>query len=145
MNRNGVRRRIAPTAAALALALAGCGGGSQDGGGGGDSASPGARPASTAHIEIVSPKPGEVIKGDTVTVQVELTGAKLVKRASTDIKPDEGHLHIALDGQTISLLAGLQETIDVDPGTHLLEVEFAASDHGPFDPRVITSVTFTVR
>ena len=31
------------------------------------------------------------------------------------------------------------------PGPHLLEVEFAASDHGPFNPRVIERVTVTAK
>jgi hypothetical protein len=29
-------------------------------------------------------------------------------------------------------------------GPHLLEAEFVAADHGPFDPRIIVSVPFTV-
>ena len=31
----------------------------------------------------------------------------------------------------------------LSPGHHTLEAEFVAADHGPFDPRVAASVTFT--
>jgi hypothetical protein len=54
-------------------------------------------------------------------------------------------MHLRLDGRTITLLGSLEEDIPgVTPGPHLLEAEFVASDHGPFSPRVISSVTFTV-
>jgi hypothetical protein len=122
-----------------ALLLVAC-----DGDGDGNAPTPAARPSSSATIRIVQPEPGETIERGRVDIEVELTGATLVEEATTQIRPDEGHIHLALDGETIDLLAGLEETIDVGPGTHLLEVEFAAGDHGPFDPRVVQSVTFTV-
>jgi hypothetical protein len=116
-----------------------------DGGGGDDGGpTPAARPSSPAEVRIVQPEPGEAIEGTRVHIEVELSGATLVEEATTQIRPDEGHIHLALDGETIDLLAGLEETIQVEPGTHLLEVEFAAGDHGPFDPRVVQSVTFSV-
>jgi len=34
---------------------------------------------------------------------------------------------------------------NVSPGRHLLNVEFVASDHLPFDPRVITGCVFFVK
>ena len=33
---------------------------------------------------------------------------------------------------------------DLTPGMHILQVEFVANDHAPFDPRVIAKVTFEV-
>jgi hypothetical protein len=142
-----VRKDAARLVVAL-LVVAAAGGCTRGGDDGGtprpDGATPVARPSSTAEIEILSPQPGEVIEGGRVQVEVGLTGAELLPRATTELAPDEGHMHIALDGETIDILAGLKETIDVEPGTHLVEVEFAAGDHGPFDPRVVQSVTFTV-
>jgi hypothetical protein len=129
------------TTVTLAL-LAACTDGVGDGGGNGPT--PAARPSSPAEVRIVQPEPGEAIEGTRVHIEVELSGATLVEEATTKIRPDEGHIHLALDGETIDLLAGLEETIQVEPGTHLLEVEFAAGDHGPFDPRVVQSVTFSV-
>ena len=41
---------------------------------------------------------------------------------------------------------GLTQTIpDVPPGQHTLRVEFVASDHLPFNPRVFTGVVFVVK
>ena len=34
---------------------------------------------------------------------------------------------------------------DVAPGLHVLRVEFVAQDHAPFDPRVVVTVSFTVK
>jgi hypothetical protein len=132
-------RRIIGGAVVVALLLMAC-----DGDGGEDGATLTARPSSPAAIRIVQPEPGEEIEGGRVRIEVELSGATVVEEATTRIRPNEGHIHIALDGETIDLLAGLEETIRVEPGTHLLEVEFAAGDHGPFDPRVVHSVTFSV-
>ncbi|HEY3208529.1 MAG TPA: hypothetical protein VGL18_01855 [Actinomycetota bacterium] len=38
----------------------------------------------------------------------------------------------------------LSRTLEVGPGRHVLEAEFVAADHGPFNPRVRTSVAFRV-
>jgi hypothetical protein len=127
----------------VAVALVACTG---DGSPTTDGTTPAERPSSPATLEILRPEAGEVVDGPTVEVAVELTGATLIEEVTTDISPDEGHVHLSLDGETISLLAGLEETIKrVEPGTHLLEVEFVAGDHGPFEPRVLQSVTFEVR
>jgi hypothetical protein len=34
--------------------------------------------------------------------------------------------------------------VSVLPGSHHLQAEFVAVDHGPFDPRVLASVAFRV-
>jgi hypothetical protein len=136
-----MRTSVRALALAAAVALVGCGGGSE--GGESPTAAAETRPASTATLRIVSPQPNQVIEGSDVTVEVELDGGELVEEVSKDIQPDEGHLHLRLDGETITLLGGLTETIpDVAPGRHALEVEFVAADHGFFDPRVIQLVTF---
>ena len=105
-----------------------------------------ARPSSTAKISFVSPKAGEVVNGTDVPVKIELTGAKIVQQTSTNIRPDEGHIHLYLDDQLVSMNYGLTATLrDVPPGTHLLRAEFVAADHVPFDPRDFTQVAFEVR
>ena len=142
------KRRRLVIAFGLALALAACGG-SDDGGGDGASGStstPSQRPSSTAELSIVSPAVGEVVHGSTVDLRVKLQGAKLVPATTTDIVPDEGHLHVILDDKLISMTEGLEQSIpDVPPGEHRITVEFVASDHAPFDPRVVTVVAFEVR
>lgn len=134
-------------AVAMAFALAACGG---SGGGSGDGASgeTGAssdRPSSTAELSIVAPKVAEVVRGSTVDLRVDLQGAKLAPASSTDIVPDEGHLHVLLDDTLISMTEGLEQRIpDVPPGPHRIQVEFVANDHAPFDPRVVAVVAFEV-
>jgi hypothetical protein len=78
-------------------------------------------------------------------VKLELNGASIVSAASTDLKPDKGHVHVNLDGQLVSMTYGLEQDVPVAPGSHLLQVEFVASDHAPFSPRVIATSTFVVQ
>lgn len=106
----------------------------------------GARPSSTAKLTILSPKTGSVVHGSTVDLRIALEGARIVKTTSTTLQPDEGHVHVLLDGQLISMNYGLAETIpNLTPGQHLLQVEFVATDHAPFDPRVIAVTSFEVK
>jgi hypothetical protein len=107
---------------------------------------PGPRPASTAKLSIVSPTNGEVIHGGSVRLKVSLKGAKIVPIISTALKPNQGHIHVILDNVLVSMTTGLQITIpNVPPGQHLLKVEFVATDHLPFDPRVIAAVAFETK
>ena len=132
---------------ATAFVLAACGS-SGDGGSGatGATAPSSDRPSSTAKLAIVLPKVGEVVHGSDVDLRVKLQGAKLVPATTTNIVPDEGHLHVILDDTLISMTQGLEQTIpDVAPGEHRIMVEFVASDHAPFDPRVVSVVAFEVK
>ena len=132
---------------ATALVLAACGS-SDDGGSGatGATAPSSDRPSSTAKLAIVLPKVGEVVPGSSVDLRVKLQDAKLVPATTTHIVPDEGHLHVILDDTLISMTQGLEQTIpDVAPGEHRIMVEFVASDHAPFDPRVVSVVAFEVK
>jgi hypothetical protein len=145
------RVRAIAAVLAMGLAAASCGGGSEPGAGPSPNASPTAtttsvaRPASTARLTIVSPENGEVVRGSTVDLRLDLQDARIVPQTTTDIAPDEGHLHVLLDDQLISMTEGLEQTIpDVAPGLHRLTVEFVAADHAPFDPRVVEVVAFEV-
>lgn len=132
---------------ATAFVLAACGS-SDDGGSGatGATAPSSDRPSSTAKLTIVLPKVGEVVHGSNVDLRVKLQDAKLVPATTTHIVPDEGHLHVILDDTLISMTQGLEQTIpDVAPGEHRIMVEFVASDHAPFDPRVVSVVAFEVK
>jgi hypothetical protein len=149
--------RSLPAALALAaLVLAGCsGGGSSSSGGQGDSGQASGttagntttadRPSSTGKLAIEAPRNGQVVKGSNLTLKVNLTGAKVVPATTTRITPDQGHLHVMLDGKLISMNYGLSEKLPkMTLGTHLVQVEFVASDHLPFDPRVMTQAAFQV-
>lgn len=104
------------------------------------------RPSSTATLTIVTPKVGAVVKGSTVDVKVDLKGATIVTATSTDLQPDEGHLHVILDDQLVTMTATTETVIpDVPPGHHILKVEFVANDHGPFFPNVVAVTSFEVQ
>ena len=104
------------------------------------------RPASPAKLTIISPKNGQVVHGTTVEMNVSLKDAKIVPATSATIVPDEGHLHVILDDQLISMTGDTSQLLsNLTPGQHLLKVEFVASDHAPFDPRVIAAVAFEVQ
>jgi hypothetical protein len=132
---------------AIALALAACGGNGSDGEGAtGATSRSSDRPSSPARLSIVSPTVGEGVPGSTVDLRVKLEDAKLVPGTTTEIVPDEGHLHVLLDDTLISMTEGLEQAIpDVPPGEHRITVEFVATDHAPFDPRVIAVVAFEVQ
>jgi hypothetical protein len=136
---------VAAVIAVTAFVAAACGGG-----GTAPSSStittPAARPSSTAKLTIISPKTGSVVHGSTVDLRIGLEGARIVKQTSTTLTPDEGHVHVLLDGQLISMNYSLNDTIpDLTAGQHLLQVEFVATDHAPFDPRVIAVTSFEVK
>jgi hypothetical protein len=147
-------RSLSAALALAALVLAGCSSGGSSGGqsnsgqasattaGGSATAD---RPASTGKLAIEAPRNGQVVKGSNLTLKVDLTGAKVVPATTTKITPNQGHLHVTLDGKLISMNYGLSEKLPkMSLGTHLVQVEFVASDHLPFDPRVITQAAFQV-
>jgi len=103
------------------------------------------RPTSSAELSIVSPENGDRIARDTARLEIDLQGAEIVDQTSTDLRPDEGHLHVVLDGTLVSMTSGTTQRLsDLTAGEHLLQVEFVANDHAPFDPRVLAAVTFEV-
>ena len=104
------------------------------------------RPSSTATIAIVSPKQGEVIHGSTADLKVKLTGGEIVQQTSTDLQPDQGHLHVILDDHLVTMTASTESLLtDLTPGLHILQVEFVANDHAPFAPRVLAKTSFEVQ
>ena len=93
----------------------------------------------------MSPKQGEVIHGSTAELNVKLTGGEIVQQTSTDLQPDQGHLHVIVDDHLVTMTASTETQLtDLTPGTHILQVEFVANDHAPFDPRVIAKTSFEV-
>lgn len=103
------------------------------------------RPTSTATIDIVHPTQDETVTGTTLDIVMKLPGGTIVDYTGTNLTPDTGHIHILLDGKLISMTFGLVQEVSLAhlaPGTHVLEAQFVAVDHAPFDPPVTTSVTF---
>ena len=129
--------------AAIALIASACSKGSAAVG---PSLTPSARRTSPAQVTILSPTNGQVIHGSTVKISVKLVGAKIVPATTTHIVPTEGHLHVYLDNQIAGMNFKLTDEIgDVTPGMHVLRVEFVASDHLPWEPRIFSQVTFEVK
>jgi hypothetical protein len=103
------------------------------------------RPRSTAAIEIVQPTRNETVRGDVMQVDVGLTGGRLTPLTTTRLTPDTGHLHLSIDGQLLSMTVALRNRVDISglpDGEHLLQAEFVAADHGPFDPPVTATMPF---
>ena len=106
----------------------------------------GARPSSPAKLAILSPTNGEVVHGSSVVLRVSLKDAKIVPSTTLTVVPDQGHLHVYLDGALVTMTGSLRTVIpNVAAGQHILRVEFVASDHAPFDPRVIQQVAFEAK
>jgi hypothetical protein len=133
--------------AVAVLLLAACSG---SGGSSGATATPsatalGPRPASTAKLTILTPRNGQTISGQTPEVRLGLAGAKIVAQTSTHIRPDQGHVHLLVDGKLVAMNYGLNERLPkLSPGQHVVQVEFVAADHAPFDPRVLAQAAFEV-
>ncbi len=106
---------------------------------------PAPRPRSAATLAIIEPLPGVTISGSTIQIRLALTGARVVLQTSTRLVPDEGHIHVKLDGQLVSMTAGLDQEVPVTTGPHVIEAEFVANDHLPFNPRILTTLPFIVR
>jgi hypothetical protein len=111
----------------------------------GGSQATGPRPSSGATLTIVSPTSGQSVAGSTVHIVINLAGATIVSATTTDIRPDEGHIHLYVDNNLVSMNYGATLDQALPAGTHVLRAEFVAADHVPFDPRVVTpDVVFTV-
>lgn len=104
-----------------------------------------ARPRSAAKLAMIEPAPGTVITGDRLHVRLELTGGRIILETKIALRPDEGHIHVLLDGKTVSMVYGLEQDVAVTKGPHLLQGEYVAADHSPFNPRVIVAATIVVK
>ena len=104
-----------------------------------------ARPTTRARMQIVEPTPNEVT-GPNFTVRVDVLGGKLVKATTGKLTPDEGHVHLTLDGKSYVMSYNAKRTFEnVTPGAHSLQAEFVAKDHAPFTNRPRAFVRFNVQ
>ena len=148
MPRRLARTRQVRAAALLAVAtlgLAACSGGD-----GGKAATPAAtaaapRPSSPAKLTIVLPRNGQTVRQDRPELRLGLDGGKIVNQTTTRIQGDEGHIHLVVDGKLVAMNYGLRQRLpQLPPGQHVVQVEFVAADHVPFEPRVLTQAAFQV-
>src|SRR5215210_2809281 len=117
------------------VGLIGCGGSSQPAA---------ARPSTTARLQIVQPTPNQQT-GPDVNLKLDLIGAQVVDRTSGALSPDEGHIHVTVDGKLVSMAFGTEQPLTgLAPGRHSVQAEFVAVDHAPFKNRVVAATLFTV-
>jgi hypothetical protein len=105
-----------------------------------------ARPTSTAKLTILAPRNGQTISRQTPEV-------RLGPGRGQDHPPHHhphptrpGPYHRLVDGKLVAMNYGLNERLpSLTRSQHLVQVEFVAADHAPFDLRVLTQAAFTVK
>lgn len=131
------RRLLLPLVLATATTIGACGGGT--------STKTATRPATTARLQILQPSPNDAT-GPDITIKLNLLGARVVQATKGKLGPDQGHIHVSLDGKLVSMAYGTtQDLHGLKPGAHSVQAEFVAIDHVPFRNRVIAAVLFTVK
>ena len=144
MRRGRSRRWLRATALGTALLLSGCGSTSSSGT---RAASVPTRPTTPALIQIVAPAPNQHT-GSVVEAKLRLDNAHVAPPGKVGgiLHPDEGHIHLTLDGRLVAMPSQLDARLPrLSTGPHTLEAEFVASDHLPFENRVVAAVSFEVR
>jgi hypothetical protein len=132
------RKLITTMLVGLVTLIAGCGGSSSRG-------STSSRPRTSAQLQIVNPTPN-ALTGPNVNVQFALDGATVAPAATLTLAPNQGHIHVSIDGKLISMAYGLAQAVNnLAPGPHTLQAEFVANDHQPFENRVLAAVLFSVK
>src|SRR3954470_13000028 len=96
-------RGVAPAVLALvialflALATGACGSSSGSG-----SSSTAKRPTTQATLTILAPEPNATVP-PTFKLEFKLTGGRIVPAASTAVNGVDGHIHVSVDGQIVSM------------------------------------------
>jgi hypothetical protein len=141
------RTTVLVAVAALGLGLSACSGRTS---GGSDApattaAAAAPRPSSPAKLTITTPKNGQTVGQDRPELRLKLDGGRIVSQTTTRVQGDEGHIHLHVDGKLVDMNYGLRQRLPaLPPGQHVVQVEFVAADHAPFDPRILTQAAFEV-
>ncbi|HEX5606615.1 MAG TPA: hypothetical protein VFY96_08880 [Candidatus Binatia bacterium] len=92
------------------------------------------KPAQGASVKIISPKAGQVIKGDSVPLEFKLTKGKIGE-----------HVHAYVDGEMAGMFQSSKGTLNgIKPGQHTLELRVATADHNT-ELNAMDKVTFTTK
>jgi len=76
-------------------------------------------PAEGASVKILSPKKGQVFKGDQIPIHFKLTKGKM-----------GSHVHAYVDSELMGMFQSERGTLTgITPGRHTLEVRVVAKDH----------------
>jgi hypothetical protein len=141
------RTAVPLAVAALALGLTACSGGNSGGpeAPATTTAVATARPSSPARLTITTPRNGQTVRQDRAELRLQLDGGKIVSQTTTRIQGDEGHIHLHVDGRLVDMNYGLRQRLPaLPPGQHVVQVEFVAADHAPFEPRILSQAAFEV-
>jgi hypothetical protein len=77
------------------------------------------KPAQGASVKIITPKAGQVIKGDAVPLEFKMTKGKIGE-----------HVHAYVDGEMAGMFKSSKGTLTgIKPGQHTLELRVATGDH----------------
>ena len=92
------------------------------------------KPAEGASVKILSPKSGQVIKGDEVRLEFVMNKGKHGE-----------HVHAYVDGELAGMFKSSEGTLNgLKPGQHTLELRVATGDHQS-ELDAIDTVTFAIR
>src|SRR5262245_58302359 len=92
------------------------------------------KPAEGASIKILAPTKGQILKGDKVDVQFQLTKGKRGH-----------HAHAYVDGELMGMFESQKGTLNgIKPGKHVLELRVVADDHNT-ELNATDKVEFTVK
>lgn len=90
------------------------------------------KPAQGASVKIISPKPGQLVKGDSVSIEFQMKKGKIGE-----------HVHAYVDGEMAGMFKSAKGTLNgLKPGQHTLELRVATSDHNT-ELNATDKVTFT--
>ena len=92
------------------------------------------KPAQGASVKILSPKAGQIFKGDAVPLEFKLTKGKVGE-----------HVHAYVDGELAGMFKGGKGTLNgIKPGQHILELRVVTGDHNT-ELDATDKVTFTTK
>ena len=94
-------------------------------------------------IQITTPDDGSSVPaGRPLTVEADIIGGSLTAATESD-DPTQGHLHVFVDDELISMPTRPTQEIELEGGDHTIVVEFTTADHKSFEPRILDSIEVT--
>jgi hypothetical protein len=113
-------------------------------GGSSSSTSSGTAPAPDGvEVQITAPDDGSSVPaGRPLTVEADINGGRLTTATESD-DPTQGHLHVFVDDELISMPTRPAQEVELEAGDHTIVVEFTTADHRSFEPRILDSIEVT--
>ena len=94
-------------------------------------------------VQITTPDDGSSVPaGRPMTVEADIIGGSLTAATDSD-DPTQGHLHVFVDDELISMPTRPTQEIELEGGDHTIVVEFTTANHKSFEPRILDSIEVT--